>query len=220
MNLRFRVIEHPPQTSSMNMAIDEALLRLIGDPVLRFYQWQEPAVSIGYFESKDDVPEGRPFVRRYTGGGLVDHARDFTYSVVLPRGHSLERAGTANSYELLHQGVSQALCQLGYISELASACGEEKSNACFEKPVKYDVLQGNRKLAGAAQRRSREGCLHQGSILLEADFDRKKLASALSNQFASLLGEPQRSSLTPDEILKANELNQSRYATEEWQNKR
>jgi lipoate-protein ligase A len=76
------------------MAEDEALLRLVSAPVLRIYQWTEPAISIGYFGLYSDVPSGRPFVRRYTGGGLVDHEADFTYSIIVTRANRLNSLGT------------------------------------------------------------------------------------------------------------------------------
>ena len=76
------------------MAVDEALLRHVQTPLLRIYGWETACVSIGYFQKATVAPSDRPFVRRYTGGGLVEHGRDLTYTLVLPADHPLTTAGT------------------------------------------------------------------------------------------------------------------------------
>lgn len=223
-----RLIIHPPQSAAMNMAVDEALLRLIPDspaPILRFYQWQDPlTVSIGYFQPRSEVPKGKHPVRRYTGGGLVDHACDFTYSMIFPRNHHLYEIGTSESYCLIHKAITQALTSIGVASDTSPEAlpSSASINACFQKPVKHDILiQGStQKIAGAAQRRTRHACLHQGSIQL-IEFERSAMEKSLISHLTPLLGEKiEKSSLTPDEILKANELEASRYSTSEWTDSR
>jgi len=205
------------------MAIDEALLRQVSAPVLRFYRWSEPdAISIGYFDQYADVPPGRPFVRRYTGGGLVDHRADFTYSIIVPRDHPLALQGTSGSYQAIHEAVTQALKQQGFEAELAPCCLEAQSKACFQKPVKYDVVAGNSKLAGAAQRRTREGCLHQGSVLVK-NFDYDSLRKSMLHFMTPLLGELGReggSELTTGESSLASKLESTRYSSEDWNRSR
>src|SRR5215217_5562272 len=76
-----------PRSAAMNMAIDETLLKQTSVPSLRCYQWRKPSVSFGYFGFYADVAEHEPereIVRRWTGGGIVLHGTDFTYSVVIP----------------------------------------------------------------------------------------------------------------------------------------
>lgn len=199
------------------MAIDEALLRHVSAPVLRFYRWSEhDAISIGYFDKHADVPPGRPFVRRYTGGGLVDHQADFTYSIIVPRDHPLALQGTSGSYQAIHEAVTQALKRQGFEAELAPCCLEAQSNACFQKPVKFDVVAGNSKLAGAAQRRTREGCLHQGSVLVK-NFDYDSLRESMLHFMTPLLGQQTlESELTGEETKLASELETSRYRSDEW----
>ena len=74
------------------MAVDAALLQAapsLASPVLRFYSWAEPAATFGYFQKYSDVERMtllRPLVRRPTGGGLVPHDSDWTYSMVFPPG--------------------------------------------------------------------------------------------------------------------------------------
>src|SRR6266446_3933706 len=70
---------------AMNMAIDEALLETVARPTIRFYKWNHPALSFGYFGKFDDVANHeRDIVRRWTGGGIVFHGEDLTYSIVIP----------------------------------------------------------------------------------------------------------------------------------------
>src|SRR5271163_2205286 len=104
----WRLLINGPASPARNMAIDEALLREVHKPVLRIYEWSVPAVSLGYFQLAA-LAVDRPFVRRYTGGGLVDHARDVTYTIVLPRAHPWMELSAPESYGRIHRGVQAAL---------------------------------------------------------------------------------------------------------------
>lgn len=216
-----RVLEDGKGPPSWNMAVDEALLRCCRGPVVRYYGWKEPAVSIGYFQKTEEVPEGRPFVRRYTGGGLVDHAADFTYTLVLPSGHPLVTAGTSKSYEAVHGAVVDALRLLGLPAELAACSQEEPNAACFLRPVRHDVLLEGRKAAGAAQRRSKQGCLHQGSLAVGQPMDWPVFRNLLTQVLARLLqAVPERSRLTEEEQQVAEALDRDRYGTAAWNDSR
>jgi lipoate-protein ligase A len=198
------------------MAVDEALLRLVGQPVLRIYEWSVPAVSLGYFQSAA-VAGQRPFVRRYTGGGLVDHAHDVTYTVVLPRAHPWMEMSAPESYCHIHRGVQAALAACGVMGELTPAAHAIESDACFAKPVKFDIVNDAGKLSGAAQRRTREGLLHQGSILLPDPARNADLLAGFAKAFAArldLIVEP--GELTAAESARAAELERDRYATDAW----
>ncbi|HUB66096.1 MAG TPA: biotin/lipoate A/B protein ligase family protein [Candidatus Methylacidiphilales bacterium] len=199
------------------MAIDEALLREVTTPVLRLYQWNVPATSLGYFQATALAPEGRPFVRRYTGGGLVDHAHDVTYTIVLPRAHPWLELPVPESYGLIHRGVQATLAAHGIASDLTPVAHVGESDACFQKPVRFDLLSTGRKISGAAQRRSREGLLHQGSILLPDPARNAGLREIFAQAFSDRLNlvlEP--SELTSPETARAAVLEQERYATKAW----
>lgn len=215
-----RFIHHGPGDPAWNMAVDEALLLHCSIPVLRIYGWTVPAVSIGYFQSLAVAPPDRPFVRRLTGGGLVDHAHDMTYTVVLPPDHPLVAAGTATSYRLLHEAIARALKSHDVACSLAADCSGGASAACFQKPVRFDVVAPDgRKLAGAAQRRSRHGVLHQGSILVP--HLPKSFVEALLHEVAAIFGRDTRSDdLSPDERATATDLSFSRYGTDDWNRRR
>ena len=155
---------------AFNMALDEALLEFAPElqrPVLRFYGWMQPAASFGYFQHIADVERAtllRPLVRRPTGGGLVPHDADWTYSVILPPNHSWYQLRARESYERMHQWIQSAFASLGVATELAPCCRKEIPGQCFAGYEKSDVLRLGRKIAGAAQRRTKTGLLIQGSI--------------------------------------------------------
>ena len=152
------------------MALDEALLEAmprLGQPVLRFYAWTEPAASFGYFQKYEQVERmtsSRPLVRRPTGGGLVPHAADWTYSVCFPASHEWWKLRAVESYRRVHEWIQAALAALGTTSNLAAASQKAAPGQCFSGYEISDVLWRGNKIAGAAQRRNRLGLLIQGSI--------------------------------------------------------
>jgi lipoate-protein ligase A len=164
-----------PGPAAWNMALDDALLRFAPQrdrALLRVYSWDRPSVSIGYFQKfPAHLADTHDIVRRPTGGGLVYHVEDTTYTVVAPPGHWLHTMSTGEAYCALHKAVAAALHQ-GNLANDDSCHGPQdpadavasRAYECFTNPVAGDVVDAGRKLAGAAQRRTREGMLHQGSI--------------------------------------------------------
>lgn len=212
-----RLFLNGKSSAPANMAIDEALLRLATAPVLRTYGWEEPCVSIGYFQKSSVAPAGTSLVRRYTGGGLVEHGRDLTYTLVLPADHPLTLAGTLPSYRAIHDGVASALRAAGVDCKLATAQPTQDHPSCFLKPVPADVLDpAGTKLAGAAQRRTKQGCLHQGSILLPTALP-ARLTELLPEHLARVLQISWKAverSRQEEEL--AEKLFRDRYSTREW----
>ena len=216
-----RLLLDSKTSGAANMANDESLLRHAQAPVFRLYGWEEPCVSIGYFQRASVVATGTPFVRRYTGGGLVEHGKDLTYTLVLPANHPLTEAGTLPSYRAIHEGVASAMRATGIDCRLATAQPKKDHASCFLKPVPADVLdpQGN-KLAGAAQRRTKQGCLHQGSILLSGPIP-PQLPRLLPEHLAEALGTSWAvAERTREEKELAEKLFRDRYSTQDWNNSR
>ncbi len=155
---------------ALNMALDEALLQAmprLGQPVLRFYAWTDPAASFGYFQRYADVERMtllRPLVRRPTGGGLVPHDADWTYSLAFPTSDEWYSLTATESYRRVHEWIQAAFAQLQVTTGLAPACQKSLVGQCFRGHEKFDLLWQGRKLAGAAQRRTRHGLLIQGSV--------------------------------------------------------
>jgi lipoate-protein ligase A len=177
-----------PRSGPENMAVDDWLLARESKPLLRVYDWEGEWVSLGYFATMQDAQcmaragEAQA-VRRSTGGGIVDHRIDRTYSLVVPRPHEMARMCGAESYRVIHAALASALQLLGAEARLLGDDVESDSAACFEKPVAWDIVDGaGAKLAGAGQRRTRHGLLHQGSVVVTGP--RRGLFSALADRLA------------------------------------
>lgn len=205
--------DREPHTAPVNMAIDEALLQTADSPILRFYRWQRPSLSFGYFGRFADVAaesRERDLVRRWTGGGIVAHGADLTYSFILPRAVGAAIPTPQQIYRQMHGAIRQALAEHLQVS-LANADEPKISEACFANAVTADVLLQGRKIAGAAQRRTRAGLLHQGSIQCEglpAGF-REAFARALGLEFAHI-------GLDSEVLRRAEKLAHEKYDTPEW----
>jgi lipoyl(octanoyl) transferase len=180
--LGLRLLLDPPASGPWNMAVDEALLETAastGQATLRFYQWQEPTLSLGYFQSLDDRqqhPHSQdcPVVRRASGGGAILHDRELTYSIAI-RQAAGRRSEASHLYEFFHQTLIAALAECGIAAELYRDCSTTKSKEkpnleppflCFQRRTCFDVVIGDAKIAGSAQRRRRGAVLQHGSILL------------------------------------------------------
>ena len=159
---------------AFNMALDEALLEAMSRlrcPVLRFYGWTMPAASFGYFQKYSGVERAtllRPLVRRPTGGGIVPHDADWTYSFAVPPGHEWHHLAAIDSYRRIHEWIREAFAKLKIQTSLAqdkkSAGGKDVPGECFTGHEKFDLLWHGKKIAGAAQRRNKLGLLIQGSV--------------------------------------------------------
>ena len=155
---------------AFNMAQDEALLDAaarLGQPVLRFYGWTEPAATFGYFQKYADVERAtrlRQLIRRPTGGGIVPHDADWTYSLVVPPAHEWHLLKAETSYRRFHEWIQSAFAILKIETELAPAAKKSAPGQCFVGHEKFDLLWRGKKIAGAAQRRNKLGLLIQGSI--------------------------------------------------------
>jgi lipoate-protein ligase A len=164
------VLESGPQPPPENMAWDEALLenaQARKHPVLRWYGWTEPAATFGYFQKHAEIARTtqlRPLVRRPTGGGLVPHDADWTYSLCFPPGHPWHELRAQESYHRTHDWLRRGFEGLGIPTELATAARHDLPGQCFAGYEQSDVLWQGRKVAGAAQRRNHLGLLIQGSI--------------------------------------------------------
>jgi lipoate-protein ligase A len=164
-------LDSGPCPPAFNMALDEALLEAmprLGRPVLRFYGWTEPAATFGYFQKYAEVGRAtrlRPLIRRPTGGGIVPHDADWTYSLVFPPGHEWHSLKAGESYWRVHEWIQSAFAKLNMATELASAASPNSPmGQCFAGYEKFDLLWNRKKIAGAAQRRNKLGLLVQGSI--------------------------------------------------------
>ncbi len=226
------------------MARDESLLSGVSEgespPTLRLYQWECPTISLGYFQRFADYlalakPAGElPVVRRLTGGGAILHDLELTYSLAIPNEHELLSSGANRLYELAHDAIIACLNQMNIES---NRCGTTDDSTptrgpffCFERRHCYDVVTGLQKIAGSAQRRTRQAMLQHGSIVFGNRFDQHKVAEVdrpfletieqISREFPSQLANVTGETLEIGNWLEA-ELDAaaqliSKYAGDEW----
>ena len=174
---RCRLLVDPPAPGAWNMAVDEILLEWAaasGGPAWRFYRWQEPTLSLGYFQAcedrgKHEPSRSCPVVRRPSGGGAIVHDAEITYCVVLPARHPLA-ANRLLLYHTVHESLVRVLGDWGIrasLCDLPSGPGSRgRPFLCFQRRTPGDVLLQQAKIAGSAPRRCRGAVLQHGSLLL------------------------------------------------------
>ena len=239
-----RVVQDSALAGPVNMARDEALLAQVGEgvapPTLRLYQWDPPTISLGYFQRYADYESLPPpagelaVVRRQTGGGAILHDLELTYSLALPLDHPLLAKGPSNLYEVAHDAIIACLAEFG-IESVRCGVTDDSGAAkgpffCFARRHCYDVLIGQDKLAGSAQRRTKTAVLQHGSVILgnryaqqpmaEADvaYDEtvEALRRALPAKLADHTGLPFDSGSWQPTELKAAEPFIDKYAGDAW----
>ena len=179
----WRLLCDQPAPAAWNMAADEAMLIALSEgkisPSLRFYGWDPPAVSIGYFQKLNmeiDVAacaeQGIDVVRRLTGGRAVLHEAELTYSLVVRENAPGIPTSVTDSYLYFSRAIVAGLQQLGITAQMQQPEPQQRlvrsvsSAACFDAPSHYEITVGGRKLVGSAQIRRDGVLLQHGSILL------------------------------------------------------
>ena len=216
-----RIVRVDGCDAAEQMAIDEALARSpqVG-PVLRLYRWMRPAISYGYFMDPELACEGRigwGMVRRPTGGGLVEHGDDVTYTLVLPRGGDCSTVACA--FGAAHQLVFTALRALHLPARMAAAMAPAQPGVCAAQPVAGDAIVDGAKVAGCASRRLRETVLVQGYVALDRlpSITWASLADALEAAAAEQWPIAWRpDGLTAAEQALADALAERRYRSDAW----
>ena len=185
MTTRAQILPHLKETGSANMAMDEALLEHVArersSAYIRTYEWSEPTLSLGYFQSLNEAlaePRFRsvPIVRRATGGGALWHDREITYSVIIPADHAFARHAR-EFYRVIHEAMRDlirlrglAVARRGEVST-GLMTGVEPTRAvrpflCFKDRDPDDLVSREVKIVGSAQRRRSGAVLQHGSLLL------------------------------------------------------
>jgi lipoate-protein ligase A len=176
----FRLLDTPPAPGAWNMAVDAALMDGVrggAPPVLRFYRWDPPCLSLGRNQpaaGRYDLDAlraaGVEVVRRPTGGRAVLHHRELTYSVVAADG---ALGGPRAAYAAINRALVAGLRRLGVAAALQPRTGARAAAPslapCFKEPAEGEVVVGGRKLVGSAQFREGGVLLQHGSLLLEGD---------------------------------------------------
>lgn len=223
-----------------NMALDEALLASAIDGVasLRFYGWSAATLSLGYFQPHGParaVPELAPldWVRRPTGGLAIVHHHEVTYALALPAAVA-GRPPEGGWLVAVHEAIRTAL---GVEARLCQAPLVRGEVLCFLHHTPGDLIIGDAKVVGSAQRKGRGAMLQHGSILLHqsphtpelpgiAEASGRTLSEgAVCGATLAALGRRFGWAITPgewtaDEERFAKQLAESRYRNAAWNEKR
>lgn len=180
----WKIINSGKHTAFDNMLHDYQLLESLSsseEPILHFYDWEGDCATYGYFTSpyhylnENGVRKwGLNLAKRPTGGGIILHMCDLAFSVLLPSSHPSFSLNTLENYSFVNRKVGKAIERFLGSKKETSLLPQEppvtKKDGCFHfcmaKPTQYDIIIEGKKVGGAAQRRTKQGFLHQGSIAL------------------------------------------------------
>lgn len=173
-----------------NMRADSDCLSFVkptSPPLLRFYRWERPSATYGYFVEPSryfDLEQSAQYrlqlARRPTGGGIIFHTHDLAFSVVIPLSHPLFHRNTMISYRRINKVVLSAIQPFLVEGSLSDETISSYEGFCMTKPTIYDIVVHGKKIGGAAQRKTKNGLLHQGSLSLGLP-DRQLVCSVLKD---------------------------------------
>lgn len=181
--VKWKILDTGSHSAEENMKIDADLLEKMqpdDPPLLHFYEWEGKAATYGHFLDPKQFLDlekaealGLSIARRPTGGGIIFHVSDLAFSVLVPAHFSYYSINTLDNYDFINSAVKKGIQrffdsheELSLLFEEPLPLDENCRHFCMAKPTKYDVMFQGRKVAGAAQRKRKQGYLHQGSIAI------------------------------------------------------
>jgi len=228
MRCRYLVIDS--KSIYYNMALDEALLiNADRNPLsIRLYRWKTPVYTIGYFQKVDElkksgmIKEGIPYIRRITGGGLVKHGDDITYTISCCRAEKCLGKTSREIYRAVNTVFAGVFKKMNVAAVLAGVNGSflGRSRNCFEERSAFDLISASGKIGGSAQRRKGDKFIQQGS-LLEGSIDGDLFVEECLKEFCRYFGwDIREACLSRKETELAGYLCRTKYSTPEWNNVR
>jgi len=182
----FRLIRSGALDGASNMALDERIFKRYledGVAVLRLYRWQLPAFTYGFSQDPKKLidleacaTDAVAVVKRITGGGILFHDDEITYSFVCSKPDINEAPGVFVDYRNICSFLVRFYESLGLKPAFAlSQPGFKKKSAahelCSAAHEKYDIAVGGRKIGGNAQKRNRQAIFQHGSIPCRINWD-------------------------------------------------
>mgnify|MGYP000250470083 CR=1 FL=1 len=230
MLLKGLIIETPPLDIYAQMAADEYFCETMPRKyLLRFYNWQSGGVTFGYSQRystvitrlKKEKKEGLPPVRRPTGGGIVYHENDLTFSFIFH--YPCVTFNPRRIYFLLHNAIKREYGKSVLNFDISSDKTENYNTnfpamECFKKPVEMDLLSEGKKALGGALRKFADYMLYQASLQTaevrkNADFHKKTIAKAFANEF-NIIWEEKK--MAGEEMEKVLQIKEMKYMTKSW----
>lgn len=192
------IIDRTPHKGSWNMAVDDYMFQSLGEEpttYLRFYLWNKPTVSIGYSQKAEKVVDldfcrkrGIEIVRRITGGKLVLHHKEVTYTVCSSDTDIFSQK-LMDSYKLISEALNRGLQRMKIESQLAKETPSEYVRGalpCFSHPARNEIEVDGKKIIGSAQKRTGKKFIQHGSIPLEKEEGLLKSVSFLYQKGSSV----------------------------------
>jgi len=186
------ILDKKPLPGSWNMAVDDFLFQSLSEEpqtYLRFYRWERPTASLGYSQSIRRVVDVEycrknkiDIVRRMTGGKLVLHHKEVTYSLC-SSDSKVFTSTLMDSYRLISEALMRGFEKMGLRPSLADAPPDSyvKGNQpCFSYPARDEIEVQGKKIVGSAQKRTGSKFIQHGSIPLEEDQGLLESVSALA----------------------------------------
>jgi len=224
------IIETPPLDVYGQMAADEALCETMPAPyLLRFYNWKGPGITFGYSQRRRSVAQAiaaagssiTAVTRRPTGGGIVFHETDLTFSFIFPSPGAFFEPG--KTYDRLHRAINSEYARLGISFDLLNektkdyAVNDPVMN-CFAKPVNMDILYNGKKVLGGALRKFGDYMLYQASFQApdaraNSALHRNAVIKALGGEFGL---EWEAAAIPEAAGRKAAEIAAAKYSTPAW----
>ena len=181
--MKWQILDTGQATGQQNMDQDWQLLQDLNansNPILHLYDWSHDTASYGHFikpfehlKEEGVAKHGLQLARRPTGGGVILHVSDFAYSCIIPAAHPRFSLNTFENYAWIHSLVAQVIQRFAGQEIEPDLLAQESipenlhcKHFCMAKPTRFDVMLNGRKVGGGAQRRTRKGFLHQGTISL------------------------------------------------------
>jgi lipoate-protein ligase A len=209
------------------MAADEVMLEraCAGESSLRFYAWDPPTVSLGYFQKHEErlanpTLAAYPWVRRCTGGGAIIHDQDLTYAFALAA-DALAGLSPLEWHNRFHHALADILGRHQVAAQVLG--GPRKPQAeldylCFAVPQPGDVVLEGRKIIGGAQRLRRGALLQHGSMQWR---HAEAITDTLSGELADALGfQLFPRNWSAEELLRIDSLSRTKYGHDAWNKKR
>lgn len=183
-------------SAPLAMGLDQQFLEGLdpgGELQFHFYHWDSPALTYGHFLPLAEYVNrevweaaGGKLARRPTGGGMMFHWQDFAFSVLVPRKYPLCQQPLTIRYRVMQEAIRNALVAVFPDLQTISCVEGSLVSApfCMLKPTTCDLVFAGQKIAGAAQRLTKQGMLYQTAILLgtvPVDFNKEYLSQALYN---------------------------------------
>lgn len=206
---KFRLIRSRPAGAVYNMELDKKMFsRYLEDgiPTFRVYGWAKPSFTYGISQHPENEldltlcsSEGVGVAGRMTGGGVLFHNDEITYSFVCSKEDVGEPKEVIISYREICAFLINFYRSVGikasFAIELAGFKDKCKPNElCCASYEKYDIVINGKKIGGNAQKRKRSFVFQHGSIPLSIDWGLmrrylKKYTGNISSGVTALSGE-------------------------------